>query len=129
MRTAYDIVKAHYVASDRGDLNAMLEDLAPDAEWVEMAGSLCAGTFVGPAAVVENVFKVIRSEFDEFAFRLDRLLEAGDDVVAVGGYRGRHRKTGKSFAVRTVHIWTVRLDRIRRFEQFTDTQLLAEAVR
>ncbi len=49
-----------------------------------MAGSLCAGTFVGPAAVVENVFKVIRSEFDEFAFRLDRLLEAGDDVVAVG---------------------------------------------
>ncbi len=29
------------------------------------------------------------------------------------GYRGRHRKTGKSFAVRTVHIWTVRLDRIR----------------
>jgi uncharacterized protein len=129
MRTAYDVVKAHYEASDRGDLKGMLADLAPDGEWVEMRGSLCAGTFIGPDAVVENVFKVIGGEFADFAFNLDRLLDAGDDVVAVGGYSGTHRRTGKSFAVRTVHLWTVRQEKIRRFEQFTDTQLLAEAAR
>jgi uncharacterized protein len=129
MRTGYDVVKAHYIASDLGDLQGMLADLAPDAEWIEMAGSLCAGAFVGPDAVVENVFKVIGAEFETFAFKLDRLLDAGDEVVAVGGYSGVHRRTRKSFAVRTAHLWTVRQGKIRRFEQFTDTQLTAEAAR
>ena len=99
MRTAYEIVKAHYDASSRGDLDGMLADLAPDGEWIEMDGSLCAGTHVGPAAVVENVFKVIGSTFEGFEFRLDRLLDAGDEVVAIGGYRGKHRRSGKPFSV------------------------------
>jgi ketosteroid isomerase-like protein len=124
MRTAYDIVKAHYDASARGDLDGMLADLAPDAEWIEMEGSLCAGTHVGPAAVVENVFKVIGRAFEEFEFRLDRLLDAGRDVVAIGGYHGRHRRSGRPFSVRTAHLWTVRDGKVRRFEQFTDTKLL-----
>lgn len=127
MRTAYDIIKAHYDASTRGDLDGMLADLAPDATWIEMEGSLCAGTYVGRDAVVENVFKVIGAEFDQFGFTLERLLDAGDDVVAIGGYHGRHRRSGKSFKVRTAHLWTVQGDMIRRFEQFTDTQRLAEA--
>jgi ketosteroid isomerase-like protein len=126
MRSAYEIVKAHYDASQRGDLPGMLADLAPDAQWVEMDGSLCAGTHVGPDAVVERVFKVIGAEFAEFGFTLERLLDAGDDVVAVGGYHGRHRRSGKSFQVRTVHLWTVKADKIRRFEQFTDTRRLAD---
>ena len=126
MRTAYDIVKAHYDASARGDLDGMLADLSPDAEWIEMDGSLCAGTHVGPAAVVENVFKVIGREFEEFEFRLDRLLDAGNDVVAIGGYRGRHRRSGRPFSVRTAHVWTIRDGKVRRFEQFTNTKLLED---
>ena len=127
MRTAYEIVKAHYEASSRGDLAGMLADLAADATWIEMDGSLCAGTHVGADAVVEKVFKVLGAEFAEFGFTLERLLDAGDDIVAVGGYHGRHRRTGKSFKVRTVHLWTVQADKIRRFEQFTDTRRLADA--
>lgn len=127
MRTAYQIVKAHYDASARGDLDGMLADLAPDAAWIEMDGSLCAGTHIGRAAVIENVFKVIGAEFDQFGFALERLLDAGDDVVAIGGYHGHHRRSGKSFKVRTAHLWTVKDGKISRFEQFTDTRRLAEA--
>ena len=50
----------------------------------------------------------------------------GDEVVAIGGYRGKHRRSGKPFSVRTAHLWTVRDGKVRRFEQFTNTKLLED---
>lgn len=129
MGKAYDIVKAHYDANDRHDLAGMLADVAPDCRWTEMDGFPCAGTFVGPDAVVENVFKVLGAMFDNYSFKLERLLDAGDDVVAVGNYSGTNKKTGKSFSARVVHVWGVRDGKIRRFEQFTDTLRVADSAR
>jgi len=129
MRTAYEVVKAHYDANDRGDLAGMIADIAPDAEWTEMAGFPCAGTYVGPDAVVENVFKALGAQFEGYTFKLDRLLGAGDDVVGIGDYSGRAKATGKDFQARVVHVWRVEDGKIRRFEQFTDTLLVADALR
>jgi len=58
MRTPHQIVADHYAASDRQDLEAMFADVADDVQWTEMAGFPCAGTHVGPAQVIEKVFKV-----------------------------------------------------------------------
>jgi uncharacterized protein len=128
MRRAYDIIRAHYDAGDRHDLAGMLADVAPDCRWTEMDGFPCAGTYVGPDAVVENVFKVLGGLFDNFTFKLERLLDAGGDVVAVGNYTATHKQTGKSLNARVVHVWGVRDGKIRRFEQFTDTLRVAESM-
>ena len=129
MRSAYEVVKAHYDANDRRDLAGMIADIAPDAEWVEMAGFPCAGTYVGPDAVVENVFKALGAQFEGYTFKLERLLDADQNVVGIGDYSGRSRSTGKSFRARVVHVWRVEGGKILRFEQFTDTLLVADALR
>lgn len=128
MRSAYQIVKAHYDANDRRDLPGMIADIAPDCLWTEMAGFPCAGTYVGPQAVVDNVFKTLGGMFDDYSFVLERLLDAGSDVVGVGTYTGTHKRTGKAFRARVVHVWGVADDKIRRFEQFTDTLKVAESM-
>ena len=128
MRSAYQIVSDHYAASSRGDLAAMMAEVAPDVQWTEMAGFPCAGTHIGPAQVIENVFKVLGAEWEGYRFELETLIDAGDCVVGVGNYRGHYRKTGKAMDARVVHVWRVEGGLVRRFEQFTDTLRVAQAM-
>jgi ketosteroid isomerase-like protein len=129
MRKALDIVKAHYDANDRRDIDGMLADIAPDCRWTEMDGFPCAGTYIGPQEIFRNVFQALGETFDGYTFKLECLLDAGDEIVAVGDYSGTHRETGKTFKARVAHVWSVAGDKIRRFEQFTDTLRVAEAMR
>ncbi|SCX72668.1 nuclear transport factor 2 family protein [Variovorax sp. EL159] len=128
MRTPHQIVADHYAASDRQDLQAMFADVADDVQWTEMAGFPCAGTHVGPAQVVEKVFKVLGTEWEGYRFVLERLVDGGDTVVGIGDYHGRHRATGKTMHARVTHVWQVQGGKVRRFEQFTDTLLVARAM-
>ncbi len=129
MRTAHEVVQAHYDAAAAHDLAGMLADLAPDARWTEMAGSPYAGTWVGAAQIIEKVFEPIGIEWEGFRFELEQLLDAGQHAVAIGSYHGTHRKTGKAMQARVAHVWEVSGGKIVRFEQFADTQRLALAMR
>ncbi|EJC64013.1 ketosteroid isomerase-like protein [Rhizobium leguminosarum bv. viciae WSM1455] len=129
MRTAYEIVKAHYDANARRDMDGMLSDIAADCRWTEMDGFPCAGTYVGPQEVFKSVFFALGEAFDGYTFALERLLDAGSDVIGIGDYAGTYRQTGKSFKARVVHVWSVADGKIRRFEQFTDTLRVADAMR
>lgn len=129
MKTAYELVKAHYDANDRRDLDGMIADIAEDCRWTEMDGFPCAGTYIGGQAVVENVFKALGGMFDNYAFKLERLLDAGTSAVGIGTYTGTHKGTGKSFTARVVHVWGASDGKIRSFEQFTDTLRVAESMK
>ena len=129
MRTAFEIVKAHYDANDRRDMEGMLADIGPETEWTEMAGFPCAGTYIGPEAVVENVFKVLGSTWDGYALKIDRLIDGGDTIVGIGTYTGTYRKTGKAMTARVTHVWDLKDGKVVQFEQVTDTLLVAEAMR
>jgi ketosteroid isomerase-like protein len=129
MRTAYEVVKAHYDANDRGDLDGMIADVAADARWTEMDGFPCRGTYVGPQAVVKNVFEPLGRDFEGYAFKLERLLDAGEYAVGIGEYSGVSRATGKPFRARVTHVWHVANGEIDQFEQFTDTLRVAESMR
>lgn len=122
-----EVVRAHYAASDRGDLDGMLAPLADDVEWTEAAGTAYAGTYMGPDAVRTHVFGPIAAEWDGFGFDLAELLEAGSTVVALGSYRGTHRRTGKAVLARVAHVWRVADGKVRSFEQIADSALLDAA--
>jgi uncharacterized protein len=128
MRSNYEIIQYHYAASDRGDLAGMLADVSPDIRWTEMAGFPCAGTWVGPQQVIDNVFAVLGSTWEGYQFKLERLIDGGDRVVGVGTYSGTYRATGKSMQARVVHVWRLEGGKIVAFEQFTDTLLVARAM-
>lgn len=128
MRTPRQIISDHYAASGRQDLPAMFADVADDVRWTEMAGFPCAGTHVGPAQVIEKVFKVLGAEWEGYRFELERLVDGGDTVVGIGNYHARHRRTGKTVRARVTHVWQVQGGKVRSFEQFTDTLLVAQAM-
>jgi ketosteroid isomerase-like protein len=108
---------------------AMMAPITPATAWTEMAGFPCAGTYVGSQAIIEGVFKRLGEDWDGYTFKLERLVDGGDTVVGIGTYSGTYRKTGKAMSARVVHVWDLKDGKVERFEQFTDTKLVAEAMR
>jgi len=122
-----DIVRAHYAASDRGDLPGMMADFSPEIVWTECAGFDTAGTYVGPEAIVAGVFGPTAATWDGFTVTVDRLVADGDTVVALARYTATHRATGTRLDCRTVHVWTVVDGKVTAFEQIADSHIAALA--
>ena len=123
----YEAIKAHYAGSDTKDLSAMMAPVTSRTAWTEMAGFPYAGTYVGPDAIIEGVFKRIGEEWDGYNFSLERLVDGGSTILGIGTYTGRYKQTGKSMTARVVHVWDMADGRVVRFEQFVDSKLVAEA--
>jgi ketosteroid isomerase-like protein len=128
MSKNYEAIKAHYVASARKDIEAMMAPITGQTTWTEMAGFPYAGTYVGPEAIVVGVFKRIGEEWNDYAFSLESLIDGGSTIVGIGTYSGAYRKTGKAMRARVVHVWDMEDGKVVRFEQFTDTRLVADAI-
>lgn len=129
MSNNYDIIKDHYAASDRKDLAGMMANVSATVEWTEMAGFPCAGTWTGPQAVIDNVFKILGGAWDEYRFALEYLVDGNDVIVGIGTYSGNYRATGKPMQARVAHVWRLDGGKVVKFEQFTDTLLVANAMR
>jgi ketosteroid isomerase-like protein len=127
-RTNLDIVRDHYAASARGDIKAMMAEVSPQVRWTEMEGFPCAGTWVGPQAVIDNVFAVLGAQWDDYRFELESLVNGGESIVGIGIYRGVFRVTGRPMHARVAHVWRLQDGQIVAFEQFTDTLLVSRAM-
>jgi ketosteroid isomerase-like protein len=128
MSTNIEIVRAHYAASAQGNIGEMMANVSPQVRWTEMAGFPCAGTWVGPQAVADNVFAVLGRDWIGYRFELHNLIDGGDQVVGVGTYHGTCRATGKAMQARVAHVWKLQQGQIVAFEQFTDTLLVHQAM-
>ena len=60
--------------------------------------------------------------------KLHEFIAEGDRVVALGTYSGTFKKTGRSFSAAFAHVWTVRGDKLARFDMHTDTAKVLEAM-
>lgn len=129
MGNNFEVIRAHYAGSDRKDLAAMMAPITDATAWTEMAGFPYAGTYVGPDAIIAGVFARIGADWEGYTFTLEKLVDGGDTIVGIGTYSGIFRKTGKSMSARVVHVWDMDGGKVVRFEQFTDTKLVAEATR
>lgn len=127
MSKNYEAIKAHYAGSDNKDLAAMMAPITDRTAWTEMAGFPYAGTYVGTVAIIEGVFKRIGDEWEGYTFSLERLVDGGSTILGIGTYSGTYKRTGKPMKARVVHVWDVEDGKVLRFEQFTDTKLVAQA--
>ena len=117
-----EIVQRSYEAFERGDLDAVLADLDPEIEWHQAQGLPHGGLYRGRDEVRRNVFEPLDAEWwSEFSAVPDEILDAGDQLVVLGRYRGTAKGTGKRLDVPFVHVWTLRDERATRFRQFLDT--------
>ena len=123
------IVRRAYEAFSRGDMDAVVADMHDEIEWQQAQGLPHGGTYRGLDEVRRNVFDPLdRDWWSEFSAEPDELLDAGDEVVALGRYRGVAKGTGRRLDVPFVHVWSLRDGRVWRFRQFLDTHGWVEAL-
>ena len=124
-----EIVQRSYVAFGRGDMDAVLADMDEGIEWQQAQGLPHGGIYRGIAEVRRNVFDPLdRDWWSEFSAEPDELLDAGDEIVALGRYRGVAKETGKVLDVPFVHVWSLRDGKAWRFRQFLDSAGWIEAL-
>jgi len=121
MNQITELVCGAYAAFAKGDVPSVLAVLAPDVRWTEAEGGPYGGTFIGPNAVVENVFMKLGGEWDRFTVTPAEFIANEDTVVALGEYSGTYKATGKSFRAPFAHVWKFRNDKATSFQQHTDT--------
>jgi len=123
-----DIVRGLYEAFGRGDVPGVLGALDESIEWTEAEGFPYGGTFHGHQGVLENVFMKLGTEWENWTAVPSKIVEDGDEVVALGTYTGKFLATGKSISVPYAHAWTLRGGKAVRFQQYTDTAVVAKAL-
>jgi ketosteroid isomerase-like protein len=120
-----EIIKTLYDNFKAVNIPAVLEQMDPEMSWTEAEGYIYGGTYVGADAILENVFKKLSVEWEDFRAEPEKIVDGRDTVVAIGRYSGKYLKTGKSINVPFAHVWTFNKGRITSFVQHTDTLVVA----
>jgi ketosteroid isomerase-like protein len=126
--TVVDVVKRLYQGFAADDVTAVLDTLDPAVEWIEAEGYIYGGIYRGRDAVVEGVLARDRLEWDGFTAEPDLIISDGDQVVTRGWYSGTYKATDRAFRARFVHWYTVRDDKVVRFEQVVDSVKVLDAL-
>ena len=129
MNVNSEVIRGLYTAFAKGDVPGVLGALDKDIHWTEAEGFPYGGTYVGPNAVLTNVFAKLGSEWNGFSAAPHAFVAEGDMVVALGEYGGTYNATGKRFSAPFAHVWTLRDGKVVRFQQYTDTALAQAAVK
>jgi ketosteroid isomerase-like protein len=122
-----ELVKTVYTSFERGDIPGATSVMDEAIEWSEAEGNPYSPTgapFVGPDAVVSELFARLATEWDGFAVHPEVFHDVGDTVVVEGRYRGRHVGTGQALDAQFCHVWGQVSGRLIRFQQYTDTAQL-----
>lgn len=126
--TNLQTIQSLYEAAAARDRDRLLEIFDPEIEWVQNEGFPGGGTHRGVEAVFDEVFTKLRQRWEGWRAGVDRYLDAGDAIIALGSYRGTYKETGKPMAAAFAHVYWLRDGRIMRFEQYTDTLMVARAM-
>ena len=122
--TNVDLVKEVYANLAKGNVPAVLASFNAAIEWKECKGMPFVkgdGIFIGPEAVVTNVFMNLPVVIDGFNISVSEIFGAGDKVVMVGYYQGTNKATGNAFKANATHVWTVKNEKLSHFFQAVDT--------
>jgi ketosteroid isomerase-like protein len=120
------IVKSIYEAMHRADGAAVLAHLAPDVAIHEAESLPYGGTYRGPEGFGQLVGRLLEV-FEKTDLAVDRILDAGDHIVAELRGTMQVRATGERFPVRVAEIWRLCDGKVVELRPFYwDTALVVE---
>jgi ketosteroid isomerase-like protein len=108
-----------FASADGPAVTAKFDD---DITWTEADGFPLAGTYIGPQAMVENVFMRLSEFSNDWAVVVNRL-------VADGKYTWNHKESGESCEARMAHVWTLADGKATAFLQHVDTATVREIIK
>ena len=97
--------------------------LTEEAEWVNPDDAVEPGTRRGADSFLEAIASVFEG-WEESVFEIERVIESGDDVIALGRLRTRGRTTGLEATSQHGEIWTFdegKVARMRWFNTYAET--------
>jgi uncharacterized protein len=122
-----DVVQGAWDAFGRGDIDAVLDAIAPTAETRVPETLPWGGTYTGPDGFRDFLARLTEN-FDQFSATPDKVLGADDNhVVVVANVKGR-TKGGAPIENRAVWIYQLREGKIADAETFGDTAQVLEAL-
>lgn len=119
-----DTVKQAYSNFESGNIPGVLALFDNAIEWHECKGMPFIkgdGIFIGPEAIVTDIFMQLPVFFDGFNIAVSELFAVEDKVVMVGYYQGTNKATGNVFKANATHVWTVKNEKLTHFFQAVDT--------
>ena len=126
-----DSVRRLYGAFAEGDVPTVVAGMDANIEWREAESNPyqpSGDAWIGPDAIVNNLFMRLASEWDGFAVHPQQYHDAGETVVVEGRYSGTYKATGADLDAQFCHVFKFENDRVTSFQQFTDTAKLRAAM-
>jgi ketosteroid isomerase-like protein len=110
-RENVELVRRIYSAWNRGESARAFIDEA--VEYVNPPYAVERGIRRG-----RRSFALMRDSYETWSFRIDELIDAGDEVTVLGRYEARGRGSGLEMEGDQGHVWTVRDGKAVRFRWF-----------
>lgn len=124
-----EAVRRLYGAYGRGDIEAVLAEVADDVDWAaEAAGDTVPwwGAHNGKAEV-PRFFHEIGSNVDVTEFDVVSCISGGDDVISTVHWAFTVKATGKSASMYMLHWWRFADGKVAFFRGFEDSEQSARA--
>lgn len=120
------VIQSMYTAFNRGDIQVIISNSAPDAEWVNYGASTVPyfGNFTGR---IPDFFKAIDDSTTGGNVAIDRYIAAGDSVVTEGRYTATVRNTGSKIDAPIAHVFTLRDGKVVSWRGYGDTAAVVAA--
>jgi ketosteroid isomerase-like protein len=125
------LLKNLYESFGRGDIPTVLAAMSPDMKWYQAESNpyMTSGeAWVGPDAVLSNLFMKLGAEWDGFSVHPRTFHDAGDSIIVEGRYSGTYKATGKRMDAQMCHVWDVKDGKLTRFQQYLDTAKLRDVM-
>jgi len=126
MQRDVEKIQELYRGFDRRDVKSVLLLMAPEIEVIQSEELPWGGHYQGHEGVRQ--FLGALAEHLDSRVLVERFIDAGDRVVAIGRTVGKTRKTQLEFDVPVVHVWTFSEGRIVRFEPYIENGTILAAL-
>jgi ketosteroid isomerase-like protein len=122
-----EIVRAALEAFNRGDVDAVVADAAPDLEYVA-TGAIpgAGGVYRGPEGF-RRFLETFWGEFADARIELHEFIDAGNRVLVSQTLRGRGKQSGVEANWPVWQLWTLRDGKIVRGRGYTSRQEAVDA--
>ena len=118
------LAKDIYTAFGQGDIPTVLAAFHPEIEWRQAEGNPYQeddSAWIGPQAVLENLFMRIGAEWDGFTVTPIRFHDAGEYVIMEGRYTGTYKPTGRKLDSQLCHVLRFQGGKLVSFQQYLNT--------
>jgi ketosteroid isomerase-like protein len=125
-----EAVRRAFDAFDRGDIEAVLEELDPEVEWHPLFQVLLGGeaaVYGGHEGFREFQRETNEAFAEQLQVELSELRDLGEQVIAIGRVRGRGRESGAQTETSVVWLIEARNGKAIRVHEYLDPKDALEA--